>query len=419
MSKSINLIKPAPVVIATRFGLGVRNIEWFEHRIKLLRAITSSSLANQTSKNFFWFIFIDNEIPEFIKNELIQILSKFDGRGRLLQGVQYNRKEILNLMNEVTPIESSYFISCRLDDDDAIHPSTIEKISFLSTQHMSQKQDANSIAVTFLKGIEWVMYDIANVWRHSSTTHVVDKQMVREYSRPFLGTSCIMVSRKTDRYTFFDISHSNSNLEDGVNNCEVLILDTEEYMWLYSRHKQADSGTVKANDSHILNVDLEWICNYFSLDSKLVKNYLDSAHNFGYLTKKKSMAERVKLQAMLNKTPPGDLAARDLLLKKLEKANADFIGPAHIEPMMKTVNPSGVFFSASDFDLECNFRLVIYDYKDSNYALVKEVCKSDGLHIPAEFFAHQNYKYKVQVFRENRWVDYFKYVPFFFDLIQH
>src|SRR5690606_32966134 len=104
-------------------------------------------------------------IPELIKNELIQILSKFDGRGRLLQGVQYNRKEILNLMNEVTPIESRFFISCRLDDDDAIHPSTIEKISILSAKKMSRKQYAKSIAITFKKGIEWVMYDIVNVRR--------------------------------------------------------------------------------------------------------------------------------------------------------------------------------------------------------------------------------------------------------------
>ena len=52
-----------PLGIITRFGIGIFDESWFEHRFALFRALTLPSVLNQSSRDFVWLLCVDQEMP--------------------------------------------------------------------------------------------------------------------------------------------------------------------------------------------------------------------------------------------------------------------------------------------------------------------------------------------------------------------
>ncbi len=140
------------------------------------------------------------------------------------------------------------------------------------------------------------MYDMIDTWKRNSGKDFIEGSCVREYVRPFLGTSCIMIAPESNLMHFMDISHARAEIEDKSSECETVEVYIHECMWIYCRHKQADSGIVKADRDSRVDFSIKEVCSYFGMDFYGVQDYLNSYSNFSYIKEKKSMGEKLMLQ---------------------------------------------------------------------------------------------------------------------------
>jgi hypothetical protein len=75
------------VMISTRFGVGVNDPEWFEHRFLLFEAITASSLRAQTYQNFVWNIFVGENPFDWVTEKLTKITRGIGSKVLLHNGI--------------------------------------------------------------------------------------------------------------------------------------------------------------------------------------------------------------------------------------------------------------------------------------------------------------------------------------------
>jgi Putative rhamnosyl transferase len=58
------------MLIGTHFGIGIRDREWFEHRLSLFSSVTAPSLLAQEDQSFHWALFVDSALPADIRERL-------------------------------------------------------------------------------------------------------------------------------------------------------------------------------------------------------------------------------------------------------------------------------------------------------------------------------------------------------------
>jgi hypothetical protein len=88
-----------------------------ETRLRFFKELTLKSILNQTYKNFEWVIFISDLLPQKYK-DYIQSVKNTDNRIKLIEVTEIKRdNKYLQTLHQ--PEEETY-ISCRLDDDDAL-----------------------------------------------------------------------------------------------------------------------------------------------------------------------------------------------------------------------------------------------------------------------------------------------------------
>ena len=97
--------------------------ERIESRLIFFKELTLKSILSQTYANFEWIIFISNLLPQKYK-EYIEAVRNTDSRIKIIE-VEGLRKDNDFLRTLHSPPEESY-ISCRLDDDDALRSDYFE-----------------------------------------------------------------------------------------------------------------------------------------------------------------------------------------------------------------------------------------------------------------------------------------------------
>jgi Putative rhamnosyl transferase len=71
-----------PLLILTRFGLGVRDVAWLEHRATLVSSITAPSLFAQDDQSFRWVLLVDEDPPsDSPRSPIASLLSRLDTAG--------------------------------------------------------------------------------------------------------------------------------------------------------------------------------------------------------------------------------------------------------------------------------------------------------------------------------------------------
>jgi hypothetical protein len=118
------------LLIGTRFGLGIRDPAWFEHRVALLSAVTAPSLMAQEDQGFEWAIFVDSGLPPEIRETIEGILAPFEGRAFLhSQQLGQSAASLLRLAEERDLIDpGGYMLTGRIDDDDAWDRQTVAMV---------------------------------------------------------------------------------------------------------------------------------------------------------------------------------------------------------------------------------------------------------------------------------------------------
>lgn len=99
---------------------------WLRGRLRLFEKQCAPSVKNQTDQEFTWLIFIDQESPEFLKTELLEIAPK--ARLVPVSGV-FDDSVMVRIFQEIKPGLKGKFISTtRLDSDDSISTNFMEHV---------------------------------------------------------------------------------------------------------------------------------------------------------------------------------------------------------------------------------------------------------------------------------------------------
>jgi hypothetical protein len=277
-------IPPAPtLLIATRFGLGIKDTLWFEHRLLLFEAITLSSMLHQTDQNFLWAIFVDSDIDSTIEKRLSELLKPLGSKAVVCSNMTCSDTALIALAGT-----SRYYIVSRIDDDDAWHVETVSRVRRIAhdwLQRFDHRDDIPGLGMTFRFGYEWLMYDMLDVDKHEKGIRKIHEKGIRDYHFDFLGTSCFILRRAAYRQPFLQNAHTKMRAELESRGFHIKVEENSVPMWLYCRHKQADSSVNKAR-SELKDIDISDLSNIFGIDAAKTHDYVNNSDRHAYTTKR-------------------------------------------------------------------------------------------------------------------------------------
>lgn len=285
------------LLAATRFGIGIHDSAWFEHRLALMSAITAPSLLAQDDQEFEWGIFVGHDLPEDARQGLEEIIAPFDGRA-FIDSHGHTPSNLLKLAVERHLLHSSgYVLTGRVDDDDAWAKTTVQRVRTYTANWLSGKPSAPGFGLTFENGLVWVMYDMLDVERLQSIgDRAVRRTSLRSYTCPWISISEFVCSPLSIGMTPIKGSHSRVPEELAAEGFEVHVIANSEPMWLYCRHKQTDSAIERATPDDELEASIDDLRLAFGIDDVRTRNYIEQAGRYGYAKKKRLFDKRGELR---------------------------------------------------------------------------------------------------------------------------
>jgi hypothetical protein len=316
------------LLICTRFGLGVQQEGWFDHRLRLIEAIAAASLANQTSQDFVWAVFVDPGLTAPVRAALERIIAPA-GRPIVYDAGPYNTRSTLALIEQLDLSRFHYHLTARIDDDDAWSRDTVERVRAVAGEWLDRHAASRhpGMALTFAHGLEWLMYDMIDVDKRARGEHVVRRQSLRPFSLPWHSMSVFVMTDLGSRLTALSGSHSRIAETLRANGLDLIVRDDESDTWLYARHKQAVSSLQKssapARHSNLAELEAR-----FGIDAALVDRYIAAADSFGYAVEKRTIWRRTALkrevQEIADRLADPSLSAEESM--RLAQQRADRLG---------------------------------------------------------------------------------------------
>jgi len=307
----------------------------------LISAITAPSLLNQDDQNFLWAIFTDPELPPAIRSKLNELLEPFAGRAAVYDDRPYNSPTLLALAKEKGAIGTNgHLFTARIDDDDAWSRKTVG-MARSQVNRWSGFSDPAAIGLgfTFECGLEWIMYDMVDVDILQRTGRRVTRPAtLRPYRFPFLGTSVFVFSGQARPMSAVSAGHARMGKVLAEHDHEVEVIDTAAPMWLYCRHKQAESALQKAR-APAIGMSLEQLAATFGLDADLTAKYLAKGTAVPYVLVKRIKRRRgellFRMKHLQRKMDDPSLAVADRrqlgheheeVVDELEEVSKDLLG---------------------------------------------------------------------------------------------
>jgi hypothetical protein len=229
------LITRFSVSFGTMKTQNVFNPNRLNARFDLFQRICFPSIVNQINTNFTWLILIDKQLPDNYKDLLYSILSTNNKIN--IKVIEWDVKNSLGNLDWLNS-NTDNIITTRLDDDDAMHPNTIDVIQ----QYYNSPRQNIIDFITFPYGVKMNPYN-------KILTHKFD---------PFMSCGLTMITnikyfplsiyafnhRKIVKNNKIDYSHimrnvSNRNL---IGKIGYIFLQPKILMWIYCIHSQNDSG---------------------------------------------------------------------------------------------------------------------------------------------------------------------------------
>lgn len=116
----------------TKTGSKVLTHEWLKQRFEIFDTYCLPSILNQSNKNFKWLIYFDIDTPEPYKKRVATLVQEHPFiKPIYVDEYQSFLKGISETVLSNSDSSSSHIITTRLDNDDALHFSAIEKIQSL------------------------------------------------------------------------------------------------------------------------------------------------------------------------------------------------------------------------------------------------------------------------------------------------
>lgn len=287
------------MLIATRFGLGIQDPTWFEHRFVLLTAITMPSLMAQEDQSFEWVLRVDASLPEAVHTKLTELISPFEGRAHICPN---NHAALMTLVEDRDLSDSSgRLLVGRIDDDDAWDRHTVADVRS-RVERWSRKNNATvGYGLSFETGLVWLMYDMIEMdqlWRRGVL--VTCEAAVKAYRYPFTSISGYAYAAAADALTTLYTGHAE--VADLMKEREYTIdvVATDHPRWLYCRHKQADSS-VDRGEGPDLGIKVSDMAAMFGIDKVRAQRYIESNQQYGYCRVMQKFDKRGQLIRELQK----------------------------------------------------------------------------------------------------------------------
>lgn len=286
------------LLLCTRFGLGVKDPAWFEHRFPLMEAITIPSIARQTRQDFDWAVFVDPDLDAGVRRRLEQAVSVVPG-ARLVDNHPHTGKGLVTLGRELGVRNSDWILTGRIDDDDAWARDTVEQLYARAEAWRAANPDGQGLALTFARGFEWLMYDLIDVDKLLLDRRMIRRQAVRPYPYPFHSMSVFVLAPFTAKVFAISASHSKMAEKAAALGFDVIQAEPDREMWLYARHKQALSSFNKAREPE-QPIDLDDFERRFGIDAKKAGAYIEAEASWDYLVEKRADDRRNALSKRIN-----------------------------------------------------------------------------------------------------------------------
>jgi hypothetical protein len=125
-----NLRVNLPSMSKDKSGNEVLTAEWLEHRLRLFMNYCLPSVVNQSTYNFLWIIYFDENTPESIKAKNSSLENEYKNILKIIYADGYDdflrhySTDILSLC----PEGLSHVITTRLDNDDIVHTDFVKRI---------------------------------------------------------------------------------------------------------------------------------------------------------------------------------------------------------------------------------------------------------------------------------------------------
>jgi hypothetical protein len=314
------------MLIATRFGLGIRDPAWFDHRLALLSAITVPSIQAQHDQEFEWAIFAPVDLPEHIRRRLEELIAPFDGRA-FIDFNGHSPKNLLALAADRELVsQSGHVLTGRIDDDDAWARNTVESVRTRTSVWLRQARKEPGFGLTFENGFVWVMYEMLDVARlQLKGDDVVRKPSLRAFAYPFTSISGFVCSPLSHALTPIGGSHKDVPKHLAAAGFGIEVVSSDDQMWLYCRHKQSDSPLERSTEGGEPAIDIGQLSQRFGIDEARVRDYIERRGEYGYSTRKRIFERRGELRAALKETQKriADPTAGSAELANLRQKAAD------------------------------------------------------------------------------------------------
>lgn len=313
------------LLLCTRFGLGVKDPAWFEHRFPLMEAVTIPSLAAQTRQDFDWCVFIDPDLDPSVRARLEAAVAPVPG-ARLVDRHPHTGKGLVTLAREMGVRQDAWVLTGRIDDDDAWARDTVEQVYAHAARWKESNPQGKGLALTFPRGLEWLMYDLVDVDKLLLDRRMIRRQAARPYPYAFHSMSVFVLAQFATKFFANSSAHSRMSEKAAELGLDVLHACPQREMWLYARHKQALSSFNKAREPE-RPIDLHAFEAEFGIDAAKAAAYIEAEGSYGYLVEKRAddrrnaLARRIaEIDAAMAASPAG---AQEALQAERREAEAE------------------------------------------------------------------------------------------------
>jgi Putative rhamnosyl transferase len=288
-----------PLLILTRFGLGVKDRAWLEHRLVLISSITAPSLLAQSDDHFRWALLIDEDLSPDLLDALKVTLAPFGERALVYAGHRFDTTNALAIARDAGVVSDDQLVLTGLiDDDDAWSRGVVGAVRGRCDRWLKDGGMAPGLGISFEYGLEWVMYDMLDVDRLWKGGELEREATIRTYSFPFLGTSVFVLSRLPDQVSAVSAGHSRMGDFLAGRGYDVDVVSTDRPMWLCCRHKQTGS-TIQKSRGEDLEMSVAELAVDFGIDEARTAHYLANVDEYGYSVVKRLWRHRHKCEAQL------------------------------------------------------------------------------------------------------------------------
>lgn len=230
--------------IITRFNLKNKNWnldknnqqilteDWLDDRFKLFQEFCLPSVKKQNNQSFKWFVYFDVGTPAKYKNIIKDIEKEYSNfTPFFIDGMNvFNQEVVRNVKQDllVDYDESSYILTTRIDNDDALHQNFINNIQELA-------KDEHNLVIDLRRGLEVVFKD--NYFEARSKT---------SYYNPFIS----VVLHRDLYYSIFSKNH----VEWQDNTSEVV---SNKLSWMQIIHTRNKHNKTNYHNRLVADVNLE------------------------------------------------------------------------------------------------------------------------------------------------------------------